>query len=225
VALARVIKNGSKGGSARPIVFNFDDLTEQATRYLTDIKRQGDSLLERAHACANDIREEARQAGYDEGRRQAADHVEQEIERRAREVAEAHLLPSLTKAVEQLADSRAAWLRSWETGSVRLALAIAERLIRRKIAANPEVSRELVADALELFAGATRITLRMNPEDLQTLGNRLDDLFNAPGGAAPIQVVADAEIASGDCVVQTAEGTVDARLEARLRRIEEELLG
>lgn len=221
----RVIKADRNPGAEGPILFNFDDLTQQATRYLNDIKQRGDALLEQAHACSADIREEARQAGYAEGCRQAAEAIEEQIEQRAREVAEQQLLTSLNKAVRQLAASRAAWLRSWETGAIRLAIAIAKRLVRRKVAEDREVTCELVAEALELFAGATEVTLRMNPDDLQTLGNRLDELFKQVGTASPLQVVADPTIETGDCIVQTTEGTADGRLESRLQRIEEELLG
>jgi flagellar assembly protein FliH len=221
MAVTRVIKAGSRRVAAGPLTFNFDDLTDQATRYLSEIKRQGDAILKQAEEQAVERREEAREAGYAEGLNQA----DEEIEQRARARAERQILPSLEKAVKQLAEGRAAFLRAWETSAIRLAIALAERLVRRTIAADAGVTPELVSEALELAAGSAEITLRMNPDDLRTLGSTVDDLLKNLGQAAPIRTVADERLAQGDCIVQTRDGTIDARLTARLERIEQELLG
>jgi len=221
LTLARVIKASSKRAAGEAMAFNLDDLTVQATRYLTEIRQQGDAILHEASKQAELVREEARQAGTAEGLKQA----DEEIEQRARQIAEGRVLPSLEKTVKQLAEGRAAWLRSWENGAIRLSIAIAERIVRRTIDAEDSVTRALVTEALELVAGATEVTLRMNPDDLQALGTVVDACLEDLRQIAPIQTVADEQLAKGDCVVQTRDGTIDGRLETRLKRIEDELLG
>ena len=64
----------------------------------------------------------------------------------------------------------------------------------------------------------------MNPDDLKPLQGMIDELLAAQGRTVCNEVVADPQVKPGDCMVATLHGTVDARLETRLARIEEELL-
>jgi flagellar biosynthesis/type III secretory pathway protein FliH len=63
------------------------------------------------------------------------------------------LLPALGKVVSELVDAKQAWLREWEHTAVQLAAKIAERVIRRELKSEPQITVDLVREALEMFKG------------------------------------------------------------------------
>ena len=79
--------------------------------------------------------------------------------------------PAMRQAAETVAAAKAEWLLQWERSAVKLATAIAARVIRREVTHNPEITLAvIVRESLELAAGSTRIQLRLHPDDLTQLG-------------------------------------------------------
>jgi len=130
----------------------------------------------------------------------------------------------LSQIVTQLEDARAEWQCHWERSAVRLATAIAERVIRRELSRRPEISLDLVSEALRLASGASEISLRLNPADHEHLGPQAQRLVEAICQLAPTRVVADPDVSPGGCRVITKFGEIDLQIESQLRQIEQELL-
>jgi flagellar biosynthesis/type III secretory pathway protein FliH len=130
----------------------------------------------------------------------------------------------LEQIVAQLSDAKADWQRHWEQSAIRLATAIAQRIVRSELSRRPEIALEVVTEALQLAAGATDITLHVSPADHELLESQLQRLAATLCQLAPTAVVADSEISPGGCRVDTKFGQVDLQIESQLRRIEQELL-
>jgi flagellar assembly protein FliH len=133
------------------------------------------------------------------------------------------VLPTLHQAVQQVQQSRLAWQRHWEEHSLRLAVGIAEKVIRRQIAQQPEITLELVQEGLELAHGQERITVRLNPADHAALGDRVLKVSQQLAQLGKVQVVPDPQITAGGCRIDTDFGSIDQRLETQLARIAQEL--
>ena len=136
----------------------------------------------------------------------------------------ASALPVIRQIVAQLDDAQAEWQRHWEQSAVRVATAIAQRIIRRELKRSPEISLDLISEALRLAAGATDISLHLNPADHEQLGPHANRLAEAICQLAPTGVVADPEVSPGGCRVITRFGELDLQIESQLRQIEQELL-
>jgi flagellar assembly protein FliH len=138
----------------------------------------------------------------------------------------AQVAPALT-AIEQagreLREAREQWLSHWQTEVVRLATAIAGRVVRAEIRRQPEITLSLVREALGLAAGSPNVRLHLNPEDYRALGVQVRSLIDAMSSLGDAEVVADAAVSPGGCRVETRFGTIDQQFESQLRRIEEEL--
>ena len=108
---------------------------------------------------------------------------------------------------------------------VELAIAIAAKLLRRQLDLRPENAAGMVATALQLSAGSRRVEVRLHPQDLELL--RGDQSLAVSSGLSALPedlLVVDETLERGDCLVQTVDGRVDARLETLLERIAIELL-
>jgi flagellar assembly protein FliH len=70
------------------------------------------------------------------------------------------------------------------------------------------------------------VALRVHPQDLQLLrsDSAIAELITRHGAAGALQWRADEQVVLGGCVLETAEGTLDARLETQLEALRASLL-
>ncbi|MCE5302730.1 MAG: flagellar assembly protein FliH [Planctomycetaceae bacterium] len=195
---------------------NFDDLAAEAERFAAAQKIEADRLVTEARKEADSIRQRA----AEEGAMAAAQTVE-------RMVAE-QLAPSieaLQRAADDLLAARQAWLAHWESSAVRLASAMAARILRGELRRQPEVTLKLVREALELAAGSANVRVRLHPDDLKTLGSEVRAIVDSMSSLGDAELTPDPSITRGGCRVDTRFGTIDQQFESQLHRIEEELIG
>jgi flagellar biosynthesis/type III secretory pathway protein FliH len=129
---------------------------------------------------------------------------------------------ALPAALNELQTRHDRWLEQFQHETVKLGIAIAERLLRRTLAVDPKAVADLMRTALGWAVGAEHVRVRCHPDDCdvieQTAASQRSDQPH------DIAFVRDDTIARGGCVVETTQGVIDARLETMLDRIAEELL-
>ncbi len=205
-------------GRTEAAPFNVADMSSQAMTLLDEARAESNRILSHAKEEAVAIRTQA----AEEGRRAAEDSIEQLIEQRVAERCDL-LRPTLERSFAEFERARRDWLARCETGVVRLATAIARRIMRRELTVQPEIPLALVREALQLAAGSSRMRLLMNPADLQVVGKQVQKLLDEHAGVATAELIAEAGVTPGGCRVQTEHGSIDQQFEAQLARIAEEL--
>jgi flagellar assembly protein FliH len=125
--------------------------------------------------------------------------------------------------IQQITAARLEWLENWEQNAVRLAVAIAEKIVRRQLDTQPNITVDLVREALELAAGSQSIKVYLNAADYGALGKQVESLVRQLAQVTPAEITTHESVTPGGCVVQTEFGTIDQRLESQLARIAEEL--
>ena len=175
-------------------------------------------MVAEAHHKAEEIRNQAQA----EGRRAGQQEVEQIVEKQLAAQLDT-LMPALREVVRDIHHAKQAWLAHWEKSGIHVAAAIAERLIRRQLAEEPEIALTLIREALELAAGSPQLRIHLNPTDHETLGPQVRTLIAELATLGSTELVADTQISPGGCRVETQFGVIDQQLQAQLARIEEEL--
>jgi flagellar biosynthesis/type III secretory pathway protein FliH len=206
------------GRAVQPVAFSFSDMRGQATDYLGTVRSEAAKIVQQAHQQAEQIRRQAEAAG----RKAAEAAIERVLDERVGKRMET-LLPALETLMAEMNNTKAQLLNRWEQSALKVACAIAERIIRREISQNPQITLDLISDALRLAAGMTEISLHVSPTDYENLGTQINRLAETVGHLAPSAVVADADISPGGCCVRTQFGEIDQQIESQLRRIEDEL--
>jgi flagellar assembly protein FliH len=107
---------------------------------------------------------------------------------------------------------------------VGLAVKIAERVTKAHLAAHAEAIQANLADALELAGTQSDVSVRLHPDDQATAEQFAAALLDAEGQRRHIRLKPDESVTRGGCVVSTADGEVDARIETQLSRIAAALL-
>jgi flagellar assembly protein FliH len=212
--MPRIIRAATREAAS----FNFEDVTSQATACVAQARLEAAQILTQAAEEADALRSQSEAAG----RAAAAEAIDRLVEERVA-ARFAQLEGALIGIKQDVQSARQDWLASWREQGLRLALAIARRVIRRELVAQPDIPVALVAEALQLATGATRMKLLMNPTDVSGLADKIQKLLNADSAGVPVQLVADASIESGGCRVETEYGTIDQQFTAQLARIAEEL--
>lgn len=212
---ARQLPSGSMRG---PIAFSFADMRSEADGYLKTVRQEAAKIVQEAHRQAEQIRRQAEVAG-----RKAAEAAVERIldEKVARRMDT--LLPALEALIQQINDAKGELQNHWENSALRIATAIAERIIRRQITQQPEIALDIIAESLQLASGTAEVTVRVSPSDYENLGSQIDRLARSLCQLTPSAIVADPEISPGGCRVDTAFGQIDQRIESQLRRIEQDL--
>jgi flagellar assembly protein FliH len=118
---------------------------------------------------------------------------------------------------ESFAAARDRYLHQVEQEVVKLALAIAARILRREAQMDPLLLTGAARVALGQLASTTEVKLRVPPGDLDLWTEAMALLPNLP--LKPV-VVAGEGLRLGECIVETGLGTVDLGIRAQLAEIE-----
>lgn len=215
-----IIKATDRNRGVHGIAFQFDDMNQHADRYLEGIRGEARKILGQAAEQARILKQKAEADGRAAGERAIAEMVERKVAEQMKTV-----LPALRTAIDEIQRAKPGWLARWESGAVHLATRIAARILRRELAADPQVPLPLVREGLELARGRSEIRLLLNPTDHAALGKQIDALVAELARTGSVAVLADPKIEPGGCRVETRHGAIDQQFEAQLARIEDELSG
>jgi flagellar assembly protein FliH len=217
--MASVIKASGTARSTEAGLFNFDDLSVKAQSYLDQVRVQAGQILAKAEKDAVAIRQRAEQDGKAAALKAAEAQLDERIGKQM-----VTLLPALKQAVDSLAQVRQHWLTHSEKTNVKVATAIAARIVRRELTHAPQITLSLVKEALEMAAGSTDIQVRLHPDDHRALAAQVRSVVGELSRLGAAEVIADPAISLGGCRVDTRFGSIDQQFEAQLTRIEEELI-
>jgi flagellar assembly protein FliH len=150
---------------------------------------------------------DARAAGLREG----------EAAGRAKAAAEFQpVIERLSRSIEEISGLRARLRREAEQDLIRLALAIARRIIRRELAVDPDAIHGLVLGALEKLQGQEICRVRAHPSHAA----QITACLRQRASATPVEVIPDASQPSGTVIFETSRGNLDASVETQLGEIE-----
>lgn len=203
-------------------------LLAEAEMVLHEAQAEAAVVLAAARQEAADIAAAARAkglaaghaAGYQEGRQQAGTEAREHIA--AAQAEAAAMLAAAGVRVEALEQAalaeRAGFLAAAEPQLVRLAVAVAARILQTELVLRPDAVVPMVTAALARLRGTLRPRVRLSPEDLPWSQERRGDLIAALGGG-DLDLVADTGLGNGDFLVESDQGTVDGRLGRQITEV------
>jgi flagellar assembly protein FliH len=122
----------------------------------------------------------------------------------------------LIDAVKQFSGARERYFADVEQAVVRLALAIAERVLHREAAIDPLLLSGVVRVALEKMADRSGVVLRVAATDVAAWERRIEAIEPTDRP----RVVEGVGLELGECVLETKMGTVELGVSVQLEEIE-----
>lgn len=188
--------------------------------------------LDRSQAEWRKLLASAREEGRQQGLKEAAQTLAEakrlqegvEAKLRAQRAELEPVLKALSQSLAEVENLEAQLIQASETEVVRLAVAIAARAVHAHVEADPEWMRPVLADALRQIPDRRQVVIRLNPADAGVARERLRELSAAVPGLVQLEVVDDAGLERGGCILQSLGTTLDAGVAGAVARIGERLL-
>jgi flagellar biosynthesis/type III secretory pathway protein FliH len=179
---------------------------------LAEVQAQADATIDRARTEAEALREQARAEGAAQGREEAKQEVLPSI------VAFANAGQTLIVFEEQM-------IARYAPEMIHLALEIAEKIVHKAVAADPEIVASVLERARREVVDARHIRIHLNPADYRLLAEMRPDLITmGQDNGRVIEVLADEEVSRGGSRLETEIGVVDATVPTQIAEIRRQLL-
>ncbi|HEY4824482.1 MAG TPA: FliH/SctL family protein [Solirubrobacteraceae bacterium] len=169
-------------------------------------------VLSAVRAEAEQIRAQAWAAGEAEGR--AAGMA-------AARTDAAPAIAAMTAALEAIEQLKAQMLTELEQDAVEMAMRLAEQILAGVVSVEPERVIDVGRNALRHLTERRRVTLVVNPDDLELVSECVDQLQSELGGIEHLGVQSDRRIGRGGAIARTDSGEIDSGLDAQLSRARE----
>jgi flagellar assembly protein FliH len=125
----------------------------------------------------------------------------------------------LAQTVKQLGDLRPRMCKQAETDLLRLAMAIAQRILHRQMTVDSTALEALVRVSLDRLGRQEQISIRVSP----ALADAVRAIL-AKVSSRPIEVAADGNLEAGGLIFETSRGLLDASIHSQLDEIERGLI-
>jgi flagellar assembly protein FliH len=164
------------------------------------------------HAELAEIRERARAEGYEEGLAAGLQSGRAQVDAAAAALGEA-----LTEAQQRLESD--ADLLEWQ--AVELAVQLSEKILAGALEVTPERVTDVIKGGLRRLVERDRVTVLVNPDDLELVRSSLDGITASLGGIERLEAQGERRVGRGGAVLRTPVGEIDAKLETQLERVRE----
>lgn len=228
-----VIKNSQSNRLLKEaVVLDLGDLDRQAQRIIHAANAEAAEIIAEARAEAQRLTanasdaghaqgfekgiSEGREAGVREGREQALADYRQRLE---------HLSAAWAAALKQWERDRADLLHDSHEDVIRFIVDVARKVVYRAVCADSSIVKEQLAAALDLVGRATAAEIVVHPADKELVEATLPEIAPILAEARHVRISADESMSPGGCVVRTAGGRIDARIETQIDRVAAALLG
>lgn len=164
-----------------------------AEQLLAQARTRADEIIGGAQAAF----EAERQRGYEEGR-------------------EAALLDQAEKMIETVGRT-VEYFAGVENEMVELVMSAVRKVVdgfddREKVMV-------VVRNALAVVRNQKQMTLRLNPAEVDTVREQINDLLAAYPGVGYLDILADGRLARGACILESEIGMVEASLEGQIQAL------
>lgn len=174
-----------------------------------------------ASAAAVDDEERAvREAGFQRGRSEGLAAAAMEVAQRLADLdARRQLLDGL---VQQIAAPLERYDDETAAEMANLALVVGAQLARRELSIDPRQVLSIIQECIDSLPSAVRVVrIRLAPADASVLRESL----HPDSQPCEVQVVADARITRGGCIVEADASRIDAQFESRVAAAVATVLG
>lgn len=154
----------------------------------------------------DEARKEAFQRGFSEGRTVGHSQAAAELQ---------PVLDRLTRSLSDLAVIRTRVRKAAESDLLKLAIAVARRVLHRELTLDPGSIEGLIRVALEKLESRDLCRVRVHPDQEPVIRTLL-----ARFSAASVELIPDPTLQCGDVMFETSHGTLDGSIEAQLQEIE-----
>ena len=126
------------------------------------------------------------------------------------------MMERLARTIEDLASQRRRVRAEAEEDAVRLALAVARKILHREVTVDSDSLLGLMKAAMRRIDAQELHRVRVHPDDIPILERYL----GSSGFPSKVEVIADLSLERGGVILETTRGSLDASISTQLAEIE-----
>ncbi len=184
-----------------------------------EAKAEAGKIVEEARTEAEALREQAKEDGHKEGFEAGREEGEQKV----RQELESMIKDAGKRATKLLQDAKAAsrdYVQGAEADIVSIAMEAVEKVLPQHFIDQSQLVLPIVREALLRVKDQKEFKVRVAPQcyDMVLLArDEFRRMLTAPD--ATLEFESDESLVPGDCIVETPNGSVDARIETQIELI------
>ncbi len=153
------------------------------------------------------VEREAYQRGFAEGQATGKEQAAAELK---------PIVDRMAQTLAELTTVRSRLRREAEKDLLKLAIAIARRVLHRELTIDPESIEGVIKVAIEKLQSRDLCRVRVHPDQAPAIRASFERFSNSH----KVELVADPSLQIGDVMFETATGTLDASIESQLQEID-----
>lgn len=158
--------------------------------------------------------QEAYQLGLEEGKAEALKNASADINRR---------LEQMDLLLGSIKNLKTDLFQFNETHIVQLAFHMAARLAHAEVIADPDRIKDVIKQALELAQLDEEVTVQVAPSQFQFLESLKKETGREFEFLKKVKLEASSDVTDGGCIIETNYGSIDARIEERVKKLWESI--
>lgn len=214
-----------------PAHLSFQEAQEQAQEILDNAENNAQSILAQAEEKIKQWWEEneknlevmsidAKHQGYEEGYLKGKLEAEAELRNEYQE-----RFNQVQQLLNQAFEQKEAIIAEAEPFLLELSTAIAEQIVKQELESYPHKFVELIQHQITRFKEKDYITICVHPEDFEYIQSQRGHLLSVVNGETEIKIIPDHSVTPKGCVIRTAYGSIDARIDTQVEEIKKAILG
>lgn len=217
------------------------DVEQLKRRMIEDAEAHANQLIAQAERNADRMRQEAeaeiavwweqqrekdeaaqmkaKQQGYEQGYKEAEAAAATACEKRYEQK-----LKEASAVLEKAQQEKKKRIMEAELFLLELSCEIAAKLIDQQLSMDTHWHKDLVKKVLSKKREQGVITLCVAPESYSLLQDAREELLLALGPQSELQILPDLTVKDKGCIIRSAYGSIDARIDTQLQEVKETLL-
>jgi len=175
-------------------------------------------IIAAAQSQADDIFGEAREQGLAQGAEDAREQLTMELTKQFEE-RRATLQTEVASVLEIIEAQRVALWTNAEKEVLAFAMDVTRKVLKTEVQQNKNAVLEVIRHSLRRVVDKDQLRVRVNPNDVETVRGQRDDLMLVLDGARHLEIIDDRRVEPGGCLIETAAGTIDAKIETQMDQI------
>ncbi|MFZ5975290.1 MAG: FliH/SctL family protein [Bacillota bacterium] len=172
----------------------------QAEDVLLKAQKEAEGILLKTQKEADVLKKEAWQEGYQLGREEAQEIVDDAQKARKAE---------MERFMEQLRQTRDEILSGMEAEIIDFCMTVAEKVVSAALDRDDALFLSIITNALQKIRREGRVIVQVNPEDFQRYFESDTARFAVQGEEVTVSVTGNNRLKKGGCIVETDSDRVD----------------
>lgn len=177
-------------------------------------REEAENIISAAKLKADEVRQQAWEEGFSAGKEKGKAVALEEF---------AAAVGRAKKLFDDIVGERNTILKSAEKEVLELSKHIARIILKNQIRLDDGIVLNNIREALKKVVAKKNVKLLISSEDFSTINEHKDELISLIKGVENFEIVENAYLTRGGCIVETDIGNVDASLEAQFSELEKAL--